>query len=183
MKLIYCPECGDVVCLTSDPRSCQCGNCWGQYTDAVNAMVSENAVVLGFANSSFTNALKNPPTDPNGPGKEFDAFIIPNGCATVKRVSMATVAKQFEYRKFSLHLTGNPREYELPNGRSGHISCIKVIRELTRLGLKEAKAIVDECIATGGATIKNKLTETEALGWAAKFKEESGATTEVIKDE
>lgn len=54
------------------------------------------------------------------------------------------------------------------------INVIKVVRELTGLGLKEAKAVVDE--APG--PIKEKATKEEAEEMKAKL-EEAGATVEL----
>ena len=54
------------------------------------------------------------------------------------------------------------------------IQVIKVVRELTGLGLKEAKDLVD------GApkTVKDKVTKQEASDYKAKL-EEQGATVEI----
>jgi len=54
------------------------------------------------------------------------------------------------------------------------IQVIKVVRELTGLGLKEAKDLVD------GApkTVKDKVTKQEAADYKAKL-EEQGATVEI----
>jgi len=54
------------------------------------------------------------------------------------------------------------------------IQVIKVVRELTGLGLKEAKDLVD------GApkTVKEKVTKQEAADYKAKL-EEQGATVEI----
>ncbi len=54
------------------------------------------------------------------------------------------------------------------------INVIKVVRELTGLGLKEAKDLVD------GApkTVKEKVSKADAEGFAAKLKE-AGAEVEV----
>ena len=54
------------------------------------------------------------------------------------------------------------------------IQVIKVVRELTGLGLKEAKDLVD------GApkTVKDKVTKAEAADYKAKL-EEQGATVEI----
>ena len=54
------------------------------------------------------------------------------------------------------------------------IQVIKVVRELTGLGLKEAKDLVD------GApkTVKEKVTKAEAADYKAKL-EEQGATVEI----
>ena len=85
MKLILCAHCQDVVRLINELRHCQCGKCWGRYIDEINVEVSNNSVVLGFSNSSLMEAVNNPLRNPNGPGKVFTAFIIPDGCATVSK--------------------------------------------------------------------------------------------------
>ncbi len=54
------------------------------------------------------------------------------------------------------------------------IQVIKVVRELTNLGLKEAKALVDE----PGKPIKTGVSKEEAMTVKAKL-EEVGATVEV----
>ena len=54
------------------------------------------------------------------------------------------------------------------------ISVIKVIKELTGLGLAESKAIAD----TAPKTVKEKMQKKDADEWAAKFKE-AGATVEL----
>ena len=54
------------------------------------------------------------------------------------------------------------------------INVIKVVRELTGLGLKEAKTLVDEC----PNPIKEKVTKEEAASIKAKI-EEVGGSVEV----
>ncbi len=54
------------------------------------------------------------------------------------------------------------------------IGVIKVVRELTGLGLKEAKAMVDGA----PATVKEAVAKEEAEGMVAKLKE-AGATAEL----
>lgn len=83
MKLILCKNCEDIVRLTSDKRSCACGLAWGRYTDQVNAEINDNATPLGFANSSFVNAIMNRPKGGNS-GAEFTAFVIQEDCPTIK---------------------------------------------------------------------------------------------------
>ncbi len=57
---------------------------------------------------------------------------------------------------------------------SGKIGVIKVVREITGLGLKEAKAVVDGA----PAPVKEKVSPEEAEEIKAKL-EEAGATVEV----
>lgn len=54
------------------------------------------------------------------------------------------------------------------------INVIKVVREVTGLGLKEAKAVVDEA----PKAIKEKISKTDADALKAKL-EEAGATIEI----
>lgn len=76
---------------------------------------------------------------------------------------------------YSVYITGNPREYKIPNrNSSGHITCIKEIRQLTGLGLKEAKGIVDQCIAKGEALVQDEVPEVFVDQWVRKL-ESSGA--------
>jgi len=82
MKLIFCPQCHDVVKLIHKPRSCECGLVLGYYGDNITAVISSNAIPLGFDNSSFTAALRNR-TD-GDPVSKFEAFVIPRNCKTVR---------------------------------------------------------------------------------------------------
>ena len=62
----------------------------------------------------------------------------------------------------------------LANAGSEKIKVIKVVRELTGLGLKEAKDLVDKT----PAVIKEKVSEEEANNIKAKL-EEAGAVVEI----
>jgi large subunit ribosomal protein L7/L12 len=77
----------------------------------------------------------------------------------------AAAAPAEEKTEFALHLT---------NAGDKKINVIKVVREVTSLGLKEAKDLVD------GAPklVKEGLTKDEAAAMKKKF-EEVGATVEV----
>ena len=82
MKLIFCPNCEDVVKLHYNNRHCLCGDAWGYYRDdGLNAVIGGKAVPLGFDNSSLVTALKERPAD--GMGRRFVAFVIPEQCPTV----------------------------------------------------------------------------------------------------
>ena len=70
MKLIYCPECDDVLKLNTIPRLCKCQQSGGQYLeDDLHAEYWGKAVPLGFANPSFVKALQNRPEE--GDGERF----------------------------------------------------------------------------------------------------------------
>ena len=62
----------------------------------------------------------------------------------------------------------------LKEAGANKIQVIKVVRELTNLGLKEAKALVDGA----PATLKEKVSKDEAEKMKAKMTE-AGATTEI----
>ncbi|EHR35681.1 50S ribosomal protein L7/L12 [Helcococcus kunzii] len=62
----------------------------------------------------------------------------------------------------------------LESAGSGKINVIKVVKEATGLGLKEAKALVDEA----PKPVKEKVSKDEAEALKAKL-EEAGATVEV----
>lgn len=86
MKLIYCPECHDVVKLDYGERACECEKSWGSYEDdGLHAVYSGLAVPLGFANSTLVQAIKNQPGE--GMGERFEAFVIPKSCPTFKKES------------------------------------------------------------------------------------------------
>lgn len=95
MKLIFCKYCQDVIKLIQQKRSCQCGKISGYYVDHLNAEVSDEAIVIGFDNSSLMKALVEYKNQPNGipvkgryythKGFDFNAFIIPEGAPSVKR--------------------------------------------------------------------------------------------------
>ncbi|MGY3755485.1 50S ribosomal protein L7/L12 [Helcococcus kunzii] len=67
-------------------------------------------------------------------------------------------------------------EYDvvLESAGSGKINVIKVVKEITGLGLKDAKAIVDEA----PKAVKEKVSKDEAEELKAKL-EEAGATVEL----
>jgi len=83
MKLIFCPDCQDVISLrqTENYRTCVCGRSGGRYINSLGAELTGKAIPVGFANSSFSDALNNQPE--NGQGELFVAFVIPKNCLTV----------------------------------------------------------------------------------------------------
>jgi hypothetical protein len=85
MKLILCHNCQDVFKLDYKLRSCKCGQSKGKYLkDGLNATYQgENAVPIGFANSTLVKAVNNQPE--SGMGKEFVAFVIPKKCPTFQK--------------------------------------------------------------------------------------------------
>lgn len=62
----------------------------------------------------------------------------------------------------------------LESAGSGKVNVIKAVKEITGLGLKEAKAVVDEA----PKAVKEKVSKEEAEEIKAKL-EEAGATVEV----
>jgi hypothetical protein len=82
MKLIFCPECQDVVKLLDRPRRCDCGQSWGSYMeDGLHAEIAGKAIPIGFNNSTLAQALKVRPA--SGMGARFEAFVIPKDCPTI----------------------------------------------------------------------------------------------------
>jgi hypothetical protein len=83
VKLIFCTECGDVVALRSEDRTCLCGRSGGVYgPDRLHATIRGAAIPLGFVNASFKAALRNRPE--TGIGAEFTAFVIQRVCDTIE---------------------------------------------------------------------------------------------------
>ncbi len=82
MKLIYCLECSDIVRLKKTKKYCDCGKIWGQYTDNFNAIISDKAILIGFSNLSFLEALKTKPKTEKG--TKFEAFVISKNAISTK---------------------------------------------------------------------------------------------------
>lgn len=59
MKLIYCKKCNDLVKLSLEIRTCECGDVQGRYINNVEAEVSENAVSVAIGNGSLRQAIQN----------------------------------------------------------------------------------------------------------------------------
>jgi hypothetical protein len=57
MKLIFCPDCQDVVRLFSEPRKCKCGKVSGKYIDDVDIAIKGKAMVLCIHNNDVAEAL------------------------------------------------------------------------------------------------------------------------------
>ncbi len=85
MKLLCCLECKDVFSLSFTEKKCSCGKTTGKYLDVMNAEYKGPCVPLGFANSSFIEAVKNQPE--KDWGKDFTAFVIQKQCDTMKRIN------------------------------------------------------------------------------------------------
>jgi hypothetical protein len=75
MKLIFCPECSDIVRLFSYGRACRCGLSWGHYIDDNQAAIGGKAVPLGIGNESFHAAFRARPHE--GKGATFKAWVMP----------------------------------------------------------------------------------------------------------
>lgn len=89
MKLLYCPECGDIFNLTTTEKSCSCGATSGRYLDYLNA-VYKGGIPLGITNTSFENAIArqawlNEEKEIPFLGANFEAFVIPSNCKTFKK--------------------------------------------------------------------------------------------------
>ena len=83
MKLIFCPECHDVLKLQGDHRECLCGCSWGQYNqDGLHARIGGDAIPIGIDNNSLAEAVLDRPG--SGMGYVFEAFVIPCKCDTIE---------------------------------------------------------------------------------------------------
>jgi len=80
MKLIYCPECQDIVKLTREDRTCLCGKSHGRYLNDFDALYGGEAVPLFIDNPSFLRALASRPF--MGGGRAFVAGVAPQACST-----------------------------------------------------------------------------------------------------
>jgi hypothetical protein len=83
MKLIYCIICKSVISLSEQTKACDCGRSSGRYLDLIKAEIAGPCIPIGFANSTFVQALQNQPV--HGPGKTFTAFVIEQKCPSIKR--------------------------------------------------------------------------------------------------
>jgi hypothetical protein len=90
MKLLYCPNCEDVVRLTNKVRTCECGRVCGLYIDRVNAIYNRG-IPLGIDWTTFLDVLDNQPEE--GMGKVFEAFVIPRICPTMIEITREEVMK------------------------------------------------------------------------------------------
>jgi hypothetical protein len=81
MKLLICLECGDIVKLFPERRTCNCGKSWGQYLEDHSTTVqSANSRSLGIANADFTGAFQALAEDPErfSPLLCFRGWLNPN---------------------------------------------------------------------------------------------------------
>ncbi len=91
MKLLYCPECGDVFNLTTTEKRCSCGATGGHYLpDREHAKYDGDGIPIGISNNSFENALSrqmwlNREKEIPFEGSIFDAFFIPANCETFRK--------------------------------------------------------------------------------------------------
>ena len=84
MKLLYCIECQDIIRLIETERVCMCGKTKGRYINHVEAIYSGSGIPIGLNNTKFVEAMFFQPE--NGPGRVFEAFVIPKECETFKEV-------------------------------------------------------------------------------------------------
>lgn len=85
MKFVYCQCCGDVRRLKlREVTLCNCKAVGGFYLDSLYAVISQEAIPIGWDNRSFAAALKQRPI--KGDGHGYTAFTIPEECSTVVRL-------------------------------------------------------------------------------------------------
>ncbi len=80
--------------MSRKEKTCNCGKTKGRYIDDLNAEISGNCEPIGFANSSFSMALKLQRIENENQvnkkdvcceGIPFTAFIIPAWAKSIKR--------------------------------------------------------------------------------------------------
>lgn len=76
MKLIFCTECKDLLCIRKEKTFCHCKASWGKYLDNLQAEFGGEAVPLGIDNSSLVRALRNKDKASAEKGINFTAFVI-----------------------------------------------------------------------------------------------------------
>lgn len=82
MKLIYCPNCKDIIRISKDYRGCHCGQSGGKYLDIINAEIYGMAIPIAFVNTEFESVTQCRPKN----NVYFDAFVIGEDAMTVKKV-------------------------------------------------------------------------------------------------
>lgn len=83
MKLIFCPNCQDVIKMAQTKRSCACGKSWGQYHGPLQATFGGMTIPLGFDNHSLRDAIQLWKTKERVElGCRFTAFIMPSTAPT-----------------------------------------------------------------------------------------------------
>ena len=76
MKLVYCPECQDLVRLFREDRRCKCGQSGGHYEpNGRDAVLWGQAIPFGLDNFELGRALQRRPD--SGLGRQVSFFIIP----------------------------------------------------------------------------------------------------------
>ena len=107
----------------------------------------------------------------------MDHAQIIEAVANMNVMELAELVKEME-EKFGVSAAAEEEKTEfdvvLVNAGAEKIKVIKVVRELTGLGLKEAKAAVDGC----PSTLKEGISKEDAEKYAAQLKE-VGAEVEV----
>ena len=96
MKLIYCPECDDVITIAHEKTLCGCGASWGWFTGAfLNGSQAEfggEAIPLGFDNVGFERALMRSRKTKGKQSEPFIAFVIEADCPTFKKAPSTACA-------------------------------------------------------------------------------------------
>lgn len=89
MKLMYCPQCGDLVLMRLEPRSCSCGAAQGRYLeDRATVEQTRGSVSIALHNGDLHTALAAYGKTPDAwrPAFCFRAFLNPHCEADVRYV-------------------------------------------------------------------------------------------------
>ena len=87
MKLIFCPECGDIRMLHRSGVTCWCGKSSGRYMeDNLHAEISGLAIPIGIDNRRFVAALAELRLGRNSMGPDINAFLIAESSSRIRRL-------------------------------------------------------------------------------------------------
>jgi hypothetical protein len=87
MKMLLCPECGDVRKLGSSETRCECGKSWGKYLeDGLRAVYGGESIIIGLDNNDVRELVRRDRLAKTNIDFEIllekfraDWFIIPEG--------------------------------------------------------------------------------------------------------
>ena len=80
MKLLFCPNCEDIIKLEKKVKTCRCFAISGRYLDNRLAVYTGDAIPLGIDNNALLHAITG--WKKTGLGLHFDAFTISKECST-----------------------------------------------------------------------------------------------------
>lgn len=82
MKLVFCPECNDMVNLVATKRSCECGQSSGTMFANGKAVIEGKGKAIGVPTFSLLSALRRKPRK-GELGEPFKGFVLSDACQAV----------------------------------------------------------------------------------------------------